>query len=51
MFDAEETAIFEALEKDQLIRSVHTDEEIALVLQAAKEYLGSGNGACPEWHL
>lgn len=39
MFDDEELSILKALENDQLLRSVDTNEEIALVTQAAKEYL------------
>jgi predicted DNA binding CopG/RHH family protein len=39
VFDAEESAILEALENDKLVRSVDADEEIALAKKAAKEYL------------
>jgi predicted DNA binding CopG/RHH family protein len=39
MFDAEEMAILNALEKNELVRSVDADEEIALARKAAKEYL------------
>ncbi len=39
MFDAEELEILEALEKNELKRSVDADEEIALAKKAAKEYL------------
>ncbi|WGS86018.1 MULTISPECIES: hypothetical protein [Methylomonas] len=39
MFDAEEMSILKALENGQLLRSVDADEEIALVTQAANEYL------------
>lgn len=39
MFDAEEMAILDALEKDKLVRSIDADEEIALARKAAKEYL------------
>lgn len=39
MFDDEEMSILNALENNNLIRSVNADEEIALAKQAAKEYL------------
>lgn len=39
MFDKEEMLILEALEKDELTKSVEADEEIALARKAAKEYL------------
>lgn len=39
MFDAEEMAILDALEKDTLVRSIDVEEEIALARKAAKEYL------------
>jgi len=39
MFDKEELEILEALEDDQLKKSINADEEIALAKQAAKEYL------------
>lgn len=39
MFDAEELEILEALEKNELKRSMDADEEIALAKKAAKEYL------------
>ena len=39
MFDAEEMAILNALEKGELTRSIDADEEIALARMAAKEYL------------
>jgi len=39
MFDKEEMSILEALEKNELVRSVDADEEIALAKKAAKEYL------------
>ncbi len=39
MFDAEEIEILEALEKNELKRSINADEEIALAKNAAKEYL------------
>jgi len=39
MFDKEEIEILEALENDQLKRSVDAKEEIALAKQASKEYL------------
>ena len=39
MFDTEELEILEALEKNELKRSVNADEEIALAKKAAKEYL------------
>ncbi len=37
--DEEELLILAALENNQLIRSVNADEEIALAIKAAKEYL------------
>ncbi len=39
MFDQEELEILEALDNDQLKRSINADEEIALAKKAAKEYL------------
>ena len=39
MFDQEELEILEALDNDQLKRSINVDEEIALAKKAAKEYL------------
>ncbi|MFA6395693.1 MAG: hypothetical protein WCW84_06965 [Sulfurimonas sp.] len=39
MFDAEELAILNALEKGELTRSIDADEEIALARKATKEYL------------
>ena len=39
MFDTEEMEILNALENNELIRSVDADEEIALARKAAKEYL------------
>jgi len=39
MFDQEELEILEALNNDQLKRSINADEEIALAKKAAKEYL------------
>lgn len=39
MFDKEEMSILEALEKNELVRSVDADEEILLARKAAKEYL------------
>ncbi|MEA3456780.1 MAG: hypothetical protein U9R26_09745 [Campylobacterota bacterium] len=39
MFEQEELEILEALENDQLKRTINADEEIALAKQAAREYL------------
>ncbi|MDP3301745.1 MAG: hypothetical protein Q8S36_07250 [Sulfuricurvum sp.] len=39
MFDTEEMAILNAIENDELVRSVDADEEIALARKASKEYL------------
>jgi len=39
MFDAEEMAILNALEKEELTRSIDADEEIALAKMATKAYL------------
>ena len=39
MFDKEELEILEALENDNLIKSVNVEEELMLARNAAKEYL------------
>jgi len=39
MFDKEELEILEALENDNLIKSVNAEEELMLARNAAKEYL------------
>ncbi len=39
MFDQEEIEILEALESNQLKKSIDAEEEIALAKQSAKEYL------------
>ena len=39
LFDNEENGILEALENNQMVRSINAEEEIAFARKAAKEYL------------